>query len=99
MGEQSALFPENEHVDYTKLLKFQWKVITNKEPDQNAGEVIGFSKEWIHPDFNPKGTRVCFRNSEGGFTSSKWWDYQDTYINDETAPTHYMPMPDSPKID
>lgn len=48
-------------------------------------EVLAYSPEWIHPDFNPKGIRVGFLNEDenGEFISAKWWDYQDTYVNDD----------------
>lgn len=53
-------------------------------------EVIAQSDEWIHPDFNPKGIRVGFQNltedrndAEFQFLSAHWYDYQDTYQNDE----------------
>lgn len=43
-------------------------------------EVIAFNHKWINEDFNPKGTRVGFRTSNGDFISAYWWDYQDSYI-------------------
>lgn len=55
-------------------------------------EVLAYSEEWIHPDFNQKGIRIGFLNGnkEGEFISAKWWDYQDTYINDDkTYPTKW----------
>ncbi len=48
-------------------------------------EVLAYSPTWIHPDFNIKGIRVGFLNGDknGDFISAKWWDTQDTYVNDE----------------
>lgn len=52
-------------------------------------EVIGYSKKWIHPDFNPKGLRICFKGADNWF-SAVWNNCQDSYWgDDETAPTHY----------
>lgn len=59
--------------------------------------LLGYNKEWIDPDFNPKGIRECFIGGEGTWISAKWHDYQDTYINGEkTLPTHYMLIPEPP---
>ena len=59
--------------------------------------LLGYSPEWVDPDFNPKGIRECFVGGEGIWISAKWCDYQDTYINDEnSSPTHYMLFPNSP---
>lgn len=30
-------------------------------------------------DYNPKGIRIGFRLDDG-FTSAKWWNYQDCYM-------------------
>lgn len=58
-------------------------------------EVIGFSERWIDEDFNPNGTRVCFKHDDGTWTSAKWIDYLDTYSNDEEIfPTHYILIPE-----
>lgn len=43
-------------------------------------EVIAYNHKWVNEDFNPNGTRVGFRTSDGDFTSAYWWDYQDDYI-------------------
>lgn len=59
--------------------------------------VLGFSIEWIDEDFNPDGIRECFIDDDGKWISAKWFDYQDTYTNDErTKPTHCMPLPPKP---
>lgn len=34
-------------------------------------DVIAYSKEWIHPDWNPKGIRVGFKE-EDRFYSTQW---------------------------
>ncbi len=48
-------------------------------------EVLAYSPDFIHPDFNTKGIRVGFLNSDenGDFISAKWIDHQDTYVDDE----------------
>ena len=75
----------------------QWIKIDSKNLPEPGIEVIGFSPEWIHEDFNTNGTRVCFLNGDEGFFSAQWNDYQDTYDNSEVMPTHWMPMPIMPK--
>lgn len=51
----------------------------------NGHEVIGYHPTWIHPDFNPEGTRICFINDENEWHSAGWVDYQDTYVSLYTA--------------
>lgn len=61
--------------------------------------IIGYSPEWIHPDFNEAGIRECFLDGSGRYTSAKWCDYQDTYVTDtETMPTHWQYFPKPPTI-
>ena len=68
-----------------------WRQIEN--PPELGVEVVGFSPTWICEDFNPKGTRVCFR-TEDGWTSARWVDHQDCYTEDtETKPTHWLEIP------
>ncbi len=64
-------------------------------------EVIGYSKKWIHPDFNKNGTRICFIN-EGDWHSAKWDNNQDSWhthakwcceFGSDFAPTHWMAIP------
>ena len=55
-------------------------------------EVIGFSREWIDQDFNPNGTRLCFKDdaSVSGWTSLGWNNHQDCWSEHEDhAPTHF----------
>lgn len=64
-------------------------------------EVIGFNPEWIDEDFNPEGTRVCFKADSGekGWCSAKWNNCHDCYDEDyNTAPTHYMVIPTTKKL-
>ena len=58
--------------------------------------LLGYSAEWVDPDFNPGGIRECFIGGEGTWVSAKWFDYQDTYINGLSAPTHWMLLPEAP---
>lgn len=74
-----------------------WTAVKDKMPTQEDMEVIGYSPEWVDLDFNPKGTRVCFQNGDGTFTSAKWIDYQDCYATDtETMPTYWKPLYNPP---
>lgn len=62
-------------------------------------KVLGYSKNWIDLDFNPDGTRECFINGDLGWTSARYVDYQDCYIEDcETAPTHFMIIPSTKNL-
>ena len=73
-----------------------WNKVKNGDIPFNV-EVIGHSREWIDVDFNLEGVRVCFINGNGTWISSKWLDYQDTYINDEeTVPEIWMHLPTIP---
>ncbi|MFH6945133.1 hypothetical protein [Flavobacterium sp. FlaQc-50] len=61
---------------------------------QDFLKVLGHSEDWIHPDFNPDGTRECFINGDLGWTSARYVDHQDCYIEDtESSPTHFMIIP------
>ena len=54
---------------------------------------IGYSKEWVHPDFNPDGLRECFVNGDNGITSARWSNDADQYITDnDSRPTHYLEL-------
>lgn len=76
----------------------EWISMAEKPLTQaDAMEVIGFHPEWIDQDFNPNGTRIGFIGGDDTFISARWWDYQDTYVNDENVmPTHYMFIPTNP---
>lgn len=78
---------------------FTWKKVTETEPSQDEFEVIGFSPKWIDEDYNPNGTRACFRNGDLGFTSAVWNNYQDCYRDDnDSIPTHYILIPKTDKL-
>ncbi len=80
-------------------LRTVWVPVNEIPPTQKMGQLIGFSKDWIHPDFNIDGAREFFVNGDGGYTSSKWVDNQDTYVNDnESKPTHYTVYPSTEKL-
>lgn len=62
-------------------------------------KLIGYSKDWIDPDFNPDGTRECFINGDLAWTSARYVDYQDCYIEDcETKPSHFLIIPANNKL-
>lgn len=48
-------------------------------------EVMAYSPEWVHLDYNKKGVRVGFLNEDenGEFITAKWDNSSDTYENDE----------------
>lgn len=79
-----------------------WKSVDIKLPECGR-EVIGYSKNWIDEDFNPRGERVCFYNYGVGWTCAKWVDSGDSYITlseedgDDAVPTDWMPLPESPE--
>lgn len=84
-----------------------WKEV-NKELPEECVMVLGYSKDWVHPDFNPKGIRECFINSELGsyyWTSSIWNNMNDCWdtssdiddISNNGNPTHWMELPDVPR--
>lgn len=97
-------------VEHAKLLKRntpiakEWICVQDRLPEDGV-EVIGYSKDWVHPDFNTNGTRVCFV-CEGEWRSAKWNNDQDSWhthaewcckenggINFD--PTQWMPFPSS----
>jgi len=70
-----------------------WINYLENPPHVNEMEVIGYSPAWIHPDFNPKGTRVGFRNDDNTFTCARWNDEQDEYIADSSdIPLFWKPI-------
>ncbi len=81
-----------------------WILVEETPPTPEHGEILGFSKEWVHPDFNPNGTRTCFIDDSGNFTSAEWVDYQDFYATRFTQdegmpkPTHWMPIPSTKNL-
>lgn len=57
----------------------EWHSVADGDLPPIGEEVIGYSKDWVDEDFNPRGTRACFL-TDNGWISAMWWDYQDTYI-------------------
>lgn len=52
-------------------LNFTWhKYSENSLPPENV-DVIAYNKKWVHPDWNPKGIRIGFRE-EDRFYSAQW---------------------------
>lgn len=82
MNKQELKFSEN------------WIKYQDSMPTDEDGEVLCYSPEWIDEDFNPRGLRVGFMCGSG-FISAFWWDYQDTYENDEkTVPLYWRSLDD-----
>lgn len=94
--------------EYDKITKhkneiIQWnnttEIVPNVENKKEAGELIGFNKNWICEDFNPNGTRVCFFDCFG-WHNARWNDSMDCWIMDsedecgiESVPTCWTLMP------
>jgi hypothetical protein len=60
--------------------------------------LIGYSPEWVDPDFNPKGFRECFEIAgDNVWISAKWNDYHDCYETDDTtSPQLVYQIPELP---
>lgn len=91
--EQLPLFPDMpDHISHLK-----WIDVSGHSLPTPGVEVIGYSKEWVHPDFNPNGVRVCYVSEQGRFTSAYWSNSADEYITDtKSIPTHYCSFPKTP---
>lgn len=82
-----------------------WTSVDKKLPPIGK-EVIGWSKDWINPDYNPNGTCVCFLDDEGWTIA--WWcnscdEYHTKHPGNEEAhrldigpPTHWTWKPIKP---
>jgi hypothetical protein len=76
-----------------------WTPTSTTPITQEFGEVMGFHPDWVHPDWNPNGTRIGFLNGDDHFNTAKWCDYHDKYENDEgKMPTHFMHIPTRPDL-
>jgi len=77
----------------------EWILVKDKLPLFEEDDwVLGYSKEWINEDFNPRGIRICciYGNGEQ-WCSANWFDYQDYFKTDlDTCPTHWMKIPNLP---
>jgi len=75
-----------------------WVSVDAQAPE--IGEpVLGFNADWIHGDFNPKGTRECHSYGDGSdWLSVVWLDEQDCWVTKAHKPTHWQPLPNPPSI-
>jgi hypothetical protein len=77
--------------------KSPWRFLAVDKP-QPGLEVLGYSPDWEHGDYNRPGVRVCFLADEitDRWVSSNWNNVCDAYEEDDkTKPTHWMPMPET----
>lgn len=58
-----------------------WIKIDNEHPLPKFEEVLGYNKEWIETDFNPKGVRIGYLTDEGNFVSAKYDPDGEDYIS------------------
>ncbi len=99
----------HELTDKIKEFASQDKWVSVETLPEEGVEVIGYSKDWIHPDFNQEGTRVCFIDAFG-WHSAKWDNDQDSWHThseefckhsekNDFNPTHWQlkPLPPNPK--
>lgn len=97
--EAAEIFMQSHREEYGRQ---KWVSVEDKLPDDGI-EVLGCSPDWIHPDFNTEGIRICFVN-EGEWKSAKWDNDQDSWhthakwcCEDNGGkhfdPTHWTPIP------
>lgn len=73
-----------------------WFLVSERLPEP-CTQVIGFSDQWMHEDYNPNGVRECFLMDDGSWVSAEWNNVHDCYDTDtDTAPTHWAAYPDPP---
>lgn len=58
-----------------------WIKIDNEHPLPKFEEILGYNKEWIEVDFNPKGVRIGYLTDEGNFISAKYEPDGEDYIS------------------
>ena len=64
---------------YNKALhSSRWRKVSEELPPEGE-EVLFFHEDWIDEDFNPKGIRIGFYESDD-YTTAKWWSIQDCYM-------------------
>jgi len=94
-------------------MKTTWSRVQDETPEYGL-EVLCFNEKWVDEDFNPNGTRVGFLNGDDTWITAFYWSYQDTYmtvckteqhfedwddeLKESTDPTHWLSIPDSPKV-
>ena len=89
-----------------------WNVVGIDVQPEFGVEVDGWSKEWVHPDFNPKGIKTCYLTDDDYWMVASWcnncdawhtrpsgeeqWD-KDAYDQAMPAPTHWKSKPQPPE--
>lgn len=108
-GEAGPIGNVKPHLDVISVARLEeyfeknpvhdWIPVTKQLPKPEDFEVTGYSKEWIHEDYNPRGIRSCFINGDGtDWVSAKWCNSQDYWHgDDESAPTHWKYIDEPPK--
>lgn len=54
-----------------------WKKVSEELPHEGV-PVLGYSPDWVDPDFNPDGVRECWYGDDG-WVSAHWLADQDDY--------------------
>lgn len=90
---EQDLFPSLPKTEYPS-----WIEVTGKTLPKEGLEVIGYSQEWVHPDWNENGTRVCYIDSNRLFVSARWSNDADQWVLDDVQPSHYTFMPKNPDL-
>ncbi|MBX4188410.1 MAG: hypothetical protein KW793_04755 [Candidatus Doudnabacteria bacterium] len=77
-GFKDALKYLKSRPAFAQEKKSPWTLVDVQLPEAGV-EVIGQSDKWIHPDYNPDGTRVCFVDDQDEWVSAKWDNEQDSW--------------------
>ena len=74
-----------------RLGELEWRPVSVK-PDI-CQPVLGFSPDWIDPDFNRNGIRECFLTDEGPWHSARWDNDQDCWkVETKTKPILWLDL-------
>lgn len=72
----------------------KWIPVEEKFP--SGVPLNGFSKKWIHPDFNRDGICECWYDDLMGWVRCYWCNSCDEYHTSYSPPTHYSFKPTPP---